>query len=49
MARIVAWTAEVPVRTPGAWAGQVAYDQDMVMSDGDVVDMFQKSADSADQ
>lgn len=44
VARIVAWTAEKSQRTPGAWAGQVQYDHDIVVTDPDVVDIFEESA-----
>lgn len=44
VAKIVAWTAAKPTRSPGAWAGQVSYDADLIESDSEVVDMFNESA-----
>ena len=41
--RIVAWTAESSTRVPGSWAGQVVYDDDIVGSDEDIVEMFDES------
>jgi len=46
VARIVAWNAAHPRRTPGAWSGQVVYGDDLVDSDSDVIAMFDESAEA---
>ena len=46
VARIVAWNAAHPRRTPGAWSGQVVYGDDLVGSDSDVIAMFDESAEA---
>ena len=43
VARIVPWRSERPVRRPGAWAGQVSYEGDIVGSDTDVTELFADS------
>ncbi len=44
VARIVAWRTEPPERSPGAWRGQVQFDDDIVASDPDTVEVFDESA-----
>lgn len=44
VATIVAWPGERPARVPGAWAGKVTFDGDLVGSDEDVLAMFDASA-----
>ncbi len=44
VARIVPWTPAVPERRPGAWSGQVHYDDDLVGSDDDVLAAFDEAA-----
>ena len=44
VARIVAWTPESSTRVPGSWSGQVVYDEDIVGSDDDVVNLFAESS-----
>lgn len=44
VAKIVAWTAASSIRTPGSWAGQVVYDDDIVGSDADIVELFDESS-----
>lgn len=44
VARIVAWTAASSTRLPGSWAGQIDYEEDIVGSDEDIVEMFDESA-----
>ena len=44
VARIVAWQSASPVREPGVWAGRVAYHDDIVGSDEEIVAAFDKSA-----
>jgi len=46
VARIVAWNAAHPRRTPGVWSGQVVYGDDLVSSDSDVIAMFDESAEA---
>lgn len=44
VARILPWHGARSVRIPGAWAGQVTYDEDLVGSDDEIVAMFDESA-----
>lgn len=44
VARIVAWRPARPTREPGAWAGRVAYHDDLVGSDHDIVAAFDAAA-----
>lgn len=44
VARIVAWTPETTQRTSGSWAGQVVYGDDVVSTDPDITQMFDKSS-----
>lgn len=46
VAKIVPWRPERPARVPGAWAGQVTYQGDVIASDEDVVAMFDEAADA---
>lgn len=47
VARIVPWSPAPPRRTPGVWAGQVAYGDDIVGSDFDVVAACEESSASS--
>ncbi len=47
VARIVPWPGSPSVRVPGAWAGEMTYDDDLVGSDDDVVAAFDASAETA--
>ena len=44
VAKIVAWTAASSTRVPGSWSGQVVYDEDIVGSDEDIVELFDESS-----
>lgn len=44
VARIVPWRPARPLRTPGAWAGQLAYGDDLVTTDDEVTSLFDESA-----
>lgn len=44
VAKIVAWTPDTSRRVPGSWSGLVAYDEDIVGSDEDVVELFDESS-----
>jgi len=44
VAKIVPWRPTQPTRTPGVWAGRVAYGDDSVGSDAEIVAMFDESA-----
>lgn len=46
VARIVPWQPERPERVPGSWAGQVAYQADVVASDDEIVALFEESAEA---
>ena len=46
VAKIVAWTPSKSKRSPGAWAGSVSYQGDIVQSDADVVEVFSDSVDA---
>lgn len=46
VAKIIPWPPERPVRRPGAWAGRVRVEGDLVGSDEDVVALFDESAES---
>lgn len=46
VAKIVPWTPNRTSRVSGAWAGQVAFGEDIVGSDGDIMAMFDKSAEA---
>ena len=46
VAKIIPWPSPRPERRPGAWAGRVRYDSDIVESDEDVVAMFSELAGS---
>ncbi|WP_419928815.1 type II toxin-antitoxin system Phd/YefM family antitoxin [Candidatus Poriferisocius sp.] len=46
VARIVPWRPAHSARTPGAWAGQVEYGDDVVGSDEEVVAIFDESAEA---
>ena len=43
VAKIIRWPPLRPSRQPGAWAGQVAYRDDVVGPDPDVAEMFANS------
>lgn len=47
VARLVPWTTSAPTRSPGAWSGRFEVPDDVVGSDPDVIEMFDRSADSA--
>ena len=47
VARLVPWTTSAPIRSPGAWSGRFEIPDDVVGSDPDVIEMFDRSADSA--
>ncbi|MCE2529844.1 MAG: type II toxin-antitoxin system prevent-host-death family antitoxin [Acidimicrobiia bacterium] len=44
VAKIIAWPPPRPDRRPGAWAGRVSYQGDVVGPDEDVNAMFAQSA-----
>lgn len=44
VARILPWHGAPSVRLPGAWAGQVTYNEDIVGSDDEIALMFDESA-----
>jgi prevent-host-death family protein len=44
VARIVPWESSQPSRVPGAWAGRVAYEGDIVGPDDDIAALFEESA-----
>ena len=44
VAKIIAWPPPRPERRPGAWAGRVIYNTDIVGPDEDVIAMFSESA-----
>ena len=44
VAKIVAWTAAKSTRVPGSWSGRIAYDEDIVGSDEDIVELFDESS-----
>ena len=44
VAKIIAWPPPRPERRPGAWAGRVRYQGDIVGPDKDVIAMFAESA-----
>lgn len=44
VAKIVPWRPTHSARTPGMWAGRVAYSDDIVGSDAEIVAMFDESA-----
>jgi prevent-host-death family protein len=46
VAKIIAWPPAHPERRPGAWAGQVRIDDDIVGPDPDVAAIFGESADA---
>lgn len=46
VARIVPWRPVRPSRVPGAWAGQVGYDSDVVGTDDEVNAMFDETAEA---
>ena len=46
VARLVPWTTSAPTRSPGAWSGRFEVPDDVVGSDPDVIEMFDRSADS---
>lgn len=46
VARILPWNGAPSVRIPGAWAGQVTYDEDIVGSDDEIVAVFDESAET---
>ncbi len=48
VARILPWHGSPSMRIPGAWVGQVTYDKDIVVSDDEVVAMFDESAERAE-
>lgn len=43
VAKIIRWPPLRPSRQPGAWAGQIAYRDDVVGPDPDVAEMFANS------
>ena len=44
VAKIIPWPPPVPTRTSGAWAGRVAYHDDIVAPDDDIADLFEESS-----
>ena len=46
VARIVAWRPTHSARVPGAWAGRVAYADDVVGPDDETLSMFDESAEA---
>jgi antitoxin (DNA-binding transcriptional repressor) of toxin-antitoxin stability system len=44
VARIVAWPGSPAVRMPGAWAGRMSYGDDLVGTDEEATEMFERSA-----
>ncbi len=46
VAKIIAWPPPRPERRPGAWAGRVSYQGDIVAPDRDIIAMFSESAES---
>ena len=44
VAKIIPWPPSRPTRVSGAWAGRVAYLDDVVGPDADVADLFMGSA-----
>lgn len=44
VARLVAWEEVPPTRKPGAWAGQVEYQGDVVGPDPEIAALFEESA-----
>jgi prevent-host-death family protein len=44
VAKIIPWPPARPERSAGTWYGRVAYHADEVGSDGDVVELFDRSA-----
>ena len=44
VAKIVPWRPVRPSRVPGAWAGQVRYEHNVVETDDEVTAMFEDSA-----
>lgn len=46
VAKIIPWPPARPSRTPGAWAGLVRADGDLVAPDDEVVALFDRSAES---
>ena len=43
VAKIIAWPPPRPERRPGAWAGRVSYESDIVGPDEDINAMFAQS------
>jgi len=46
VAKIVAWKAASSPRVPGSWSGQIAYGEDVVGSDSEIVAIFDESVDA---
>ncbi|MFT5201122.1 MAG: prevent-host-death family protein [Candidatus Aldehydirespiratoraceae bacterium] len=46
VAKIVAWEAASSARVPGAWSGRVAYGENVVSPDADILAMFDESSDA---
>lgn len=46
VARIVAWRPTHSARVPGEWAGRVAYADDVVGPDDEILSMFDESAEA---
>lgn len=44
VAKIIPWPPKRPARVAGAWAGQVSYASDPVLSDDEVTHLFEDSA-----
>ena len=44
VAKIVAWEPASSARVPGSWSGRVAYGDDVVGSDADIVATFDESS-----
>ncbi len=44
VAKIVAWAASSSSRVPGSWSGQIAYGDDIVGPDEDIVELFDNSS-----
>lgn len=44
VARIVPWAPSRPTRSPGAWAGKLSYEGDLIGTDDDTLAEFDASA-----
>ena len=46
VAKIVAWEPAKESRVAGSWSGKISYDDDIVGSDEDIVELFDESSGS---